>query len=96
MIVQFARWGNSLAVRIPASLAKELGAIEGLAADISISDGCLVVKPANPRKAYKLEDLLVGITPENIHPETGTGLSYGEEGVEYESILPESGRHHLS
>lgn len=83
MIVQFARWGNSLAVRIPASLVKELGAMEGLAAEITISDGRLIVKPTKQRKVYRLENLLAGITSDNVHPETSTGYSYGDEVVEY-------------
>lgn len=87
MMVQFARWGNSLAVRIPVSLVKELGATEGLAADISVQDGCLILKPAKPKKAYRLEDLLAGITPDNLHPETGTGYALGEELVEYDPAL---------
>ena len=82
MVVQFARWGNSLAVRIPAGLAKELGATEGLAADITINDGRLILTPTKQRKAYRLEDLLAGITPENLHPETDTGPDIGVEIVE--------------
>jgi len=82
MVVQFARWGNSLAVRIPAGLAKELGATEGLAADVIVSDGRLIVTPTRQRKVYRLEDLLAGITPENSHPEISTGYAVGEEAVE--------------
>lgn len=80
MQIQFARWGNSLAVRIPANLAKELKATEGLSAEISISDGRLILTPAKKtRRHYKLEDLLAGITPENLHPETSMGVAVGEE-----------------
>lgn len=96
MIVQLARWGNSLAVRIPASFAKELGAKEGLSADISVKDGCLIIRPTKQEKVYRLEDLLAGITSSNIHPETSTGYAYGAECIDDESILPEPRGHHLS
>lgn len=82
MVVQFARWGNSLAVRIPAGVAKELGVTEGLAADISVSDGRLILTPTKRRKAYRLEDLLEGMTPANLHPETSTGHAVGAEVIE--------------
>lgn len=82
MIIQFARWGNSLAVRIPAGLAKELGAIEGLGAEISISDGRLILVPAKNKKVYSLDSLLAGITSENLHPETSTGCEIKGEIIE--------------
>ena len=82
MIVQFARWGNSLAIRIPAGIAKEIGATEGTAADMSVVGGHLVVAPAKRKKTYRLEELLAGITPENLHPETDVGPAVGAEIVE--------------
>jgi antitoxin MazE len=82
MVVQFARWGNSLAIRIPAGIAKEIGATEGQAADISVSNGRLILAPARQHKVYKLDDLLAGITPENLHSETDTGSDLGAEIVE--------------
>lgn len=83
MLIQFARWGNSLAVRIPANLAKELGATEGLAVDVCVDDGRLILTPAKRRRAYRLEDLLAGITAENVHPETGMGCGLDNEVVDY-------------
>jgi antitoxin MazE len=82
MLIHFARWGNSLAVRIPAGLAKELGATDGLAADVTVSDGRLILTPARHRKVYRLEDLVAGITPANLHPETCTGAAIGAEVID--------------
>lgn len=82
MIVQFARWGNSLAVRIPAGMVKELGAAEGLAADVMVSDGRLVLTPVKRRKVYCLADLVAGITDDNLHPEISTGYARDGEYIE--------------
>jgi antitoxin MazE len=82
MKVEFAKWGNSLAVRIPAALAKEVGASEGKAADVSVENGALVLKPVTrqkKRRRYTLEELLKGMTKENLHPETDWGPPRGKE-----------------
>jgi len=82
MKVEFAKWGNSLAVRIPAALAKEVGAREGKPVEITVENGTLVLKPiARPKKRrrYTLEELVAGITPENRHPETDWGPRRGKE-----------------
>lgn len=53
-----ARWGNSLAVRLPRALADQAGIAEGTAVEIDVEDGHLVIRPARPR--YALDDLLAG------------------------------------
>jgi antitoxin MazE len=47
---QVKRWGNSLAVRIPAGLAAALRLQEGTDVAVSAEDGALVIKPASMRK----------------------------------------------
>ena len=82
MKIEFAKWGNSLAVRIPAALAQEVGAREGKPAEITVENGALVLKPlARPKKRrrYTLEELLKGMTSENLHPETDWGPPRGKE-----------------
>ena len=81
MKVEFVKWGNSLAVRVPSVFAKEVGASEGKRAEMTIEDGVLVVKVAKPRKRrrYRLEDLIVRITEENRHPEVDWGSPVGNE-----------------
>jgi antitoxin MazE len=81
MKTQFLKWGNSLALRVPNAFAKELGASEGKRAEMTLEDGALVVKLANPRKRrrYRLEDLIVGITKENYHREADWGDPSGNE-----------------
>ena len=47
---QVKRWGNSLAVRIPAELAETLCLQEGKDAEVSVEDGALMIKPADVKK----------------------------------------------
>ncbi|HXN43767.1 MAG TPA: AbrB/MazE/SpoVT family DNA-binding domain-containing protein [Xanthobacteraceae bacterium] len=82
MKIEFAKWGNSLAVRIPAALAQEVGAREGRPAEITVENGALVLKPITRRKKrrrYTLEELLKGMTKENVHPQTEWGPPRGKE-----------------
>ncbi len=77
MDAQVAKWGNSYALRIPAAMAKSLKVTEGSKVDLSVEEGALVVRPA--RTPVKLSDLLAGVRPDNLHSETPTGKSVGNE-----------------
>ncbi len=77
MEVQFAKWGNSVGLRVPAKVAEELGIAPGSIADLEIRKDRLVITPR--WHTYRLEDLLAGITPENVHQEVSTGESVGAE-----------------
>jgi antitoxin MazE len=78
MKVQFAKWGNSLALRIPRSLAREIRASEGRMADVTVQKGRLVVAPVD-EPAYDLDTLLKGMGSEHVHGETATGSAVGNE-----------------
>ncbi|BAY17676.1 transcriptional regulator/antitoxin, MazE [Nostoc sp. HK-01] len=78
MIATITKWGNSLAVRIPQNLAKEIQIAEGSEVEIGVVDGNLVVKP-KIRKRYSLEELVQEITPDNLHTEVDTGINVGNE-----------------
>jgi len=78
MNAHFSRWGNSVALRIPAAFAKELNVSEGSAAEITIKNGSLIVTPV-PGPIYTLDQLLDGMTTENMYGEIGTGGSVGNE-----------------
>ena len=54
--MQVARWGNSLAVRLPAELVRELGLKEGDQIDLVKDDGAVKVDRL-PRAEEVLEDL---------------------------------------
>ena len=81
MVVQFSRWGHSIALRIPRQLMKEIGATEGMSAEIRVENGRLVIAPVDEWPRYELSDLLAGITEENLHGEIDTGRAVGVEFV---------------
>lgn len=65
MTVTLSRWGNSLAVRIPKDALDGAGMHEGDRLDIVSERGHLILVAHAVRPS--LEDLIAGITPENLH-----------------------------
>jgi antitoxin MazE len=57
MDLQVAKWGNSLALRIPSEISRRLGLQEGSTVEAQITvDGSLSIRPAQwDRKAFALE-----------------------------------------
>ena len=78
MRVQIQKWGNSLALRIPKAFAVESNVTSGTTVDVSIENGSIVVTPIRETK-YTLEELLEGITEENLHGEVDWGPPVGKE-----------------
>ena len=78
MQTKIQKWGNSLGVRIPRSLAAEAEVGAGSAVDISVDKGSLRIRPAR-RRRYALRELLRKITPRNVHEEVATGPAVGRE-----------------
>jgi antitoxin MazE len=72
-----AKWGNSLAIRLPRNIVAELQLHEGTPVELRAEDGRLVVKPARPR--YRLADLLAQANAGNLHDEVDWGVPQGEE-----------------
>jgi antitoxin MazE len=70
------KWGNSLALRVPRSLAVEANVREGAQVELRVRQGRLIVAPLRQRS---LEALVAGVRPENIHGETDTGGPAGGE-----------------
>ena len=78
MQVQVSRWGNSLAVRIPAAVLAQACVEEGSSLEILVEeDGAIVLVAAN--KAPTMADLVGAITPENTHTATNWGAPVGNE-----------------
>lgn len=78
MKVQIRKWGNSLAVRIPKTLAADLGVARDSSVELSVQDGCLLMRPSvAPR--YELESLLASVTSGNLHAEIDLGPATGKE-----------------
>jgi antitoxin MazE len=77
MTTQVGKWGNSLAVRIPGTYAKELDLEEGAELEVTRVEGGLLLRPR--KHQYTIEELLAQIKPENIHGETDWGPAVGRE-----------------
>ena len=66
------KWGNSLGLRIPKSLADELRITEGSPVEIKVENGRIIIRPIRSLD-YKLRDLLAGVTKDNLHDEIASG-----------------------
>jgi antitoxin MazE len=73
------KWGNSLALRIPAHFAAKLEVEEDTVVELSLVDGGLFVKPIHSKSKYSLSELLAGINDENRHGEIEVGEPRGAE-----------------
>jgi antitoxin MazE len=78
MKTRVQKWGNSLALRIPKSFAAEAGLHADAAVELSLVGDTLVVQPIKPRPVT-LDQLLQGITDENLPGEWDTGPAVGKE-----------------
>ncbi len=78
MLAKIQKWGNSLALRIPKAFAEEAGLDSESPVEIKIVDGQLHIVPVH-EPGYELEDLLAGITTDNLHDEVDTGNASGNE-----------------
>jgi len=78
MVTAVRRWGNSLAVRVPASVAEAVGLEEGRSVRVEVRDGRVVLTKVR-RPAWRLADLLRRIRPENLHESIDTGAPRGAE-----------------
>ena len=78
MATAIAKWGNSLAVRIPQAIAEQVQIQAGSEISIDIIDGKIILTPYR-RKKYTLDELLDGMTSDNLHAEISTGIPVGNE-----------------
>jgi antitoxin MazE len=74
---QIAKWGNSLGLRLPKSVAREAEIGEGDTVDVSVRSGVIVIRPSRP--VYSLDRLVAKITPRNRHDESDWGAPVGHE-----------------
>jgi antitoxin MazE len=74
---QIAKWGNSLGLRLPKSVALEAEVDEGDTVDVSVKNGAIVIRPSRP--TYSLERLVAQITSRNRHDESEWGTPVGHE-----------------
>ena len=80
MEIQFAKGGNSVALRVPSKVAEALGIAPGSVADIDLKRDKLIITPR--QHAYQLDKLLAGITKKNLHQEMSLGKAVGAEVID--------------
>ena len=78
MRVTVKKWGNSASVRIPAAIMDAAQLHLDAVVDVREEDGRIVIEPVRPSE-YSLEQLLAGITSENLHGEADLGPAVGKE-----------------
>lgn len=62
------RWGNSLAVRLPASVAAEARLAEGQAVDIQVVDGKVQILPHTAIKRFSRERYIEQLRERKLEP----------------------------
>jgi antitoxin MazE len=72
------KWGNSAAVRIPASVMQATRLALDEAVDVREEAGRIVIEPVR-QKTYELAKLVRGITPKNQHEAIEFGPAVGKE-----------------
>ncbi|TCP18034.1 antitoxin MazE [Scopulibacillus darangshiensis] len=70
------KWGNSLGIRIPSSVVKEIAIHQGSEMEVMVENQGITLKPK--RKKPTLEELLSQCKPENRHEE----IDFGRAGRE--------------
>lgn len=77
MQTNIAKWGNSLALRLPRHIAQQSRLTVGSTVLVEVRDGSLIVTPV--RKKFKLAELLAGMEPRMKHGEFDWGAPKGDE-----------------
>jgi antitoxin MazE len=79
MELAIKKWGNSAAVRLPSVLLESLDLKLNSLVEVFTLDEVIVIKPIKQKSNISLEQLLAGITPDNLHGEIETGHAVGKE-----------------
>jgi len=72
------KWGNSPALRLSSSIMELAHLKLDQAVNINVLKGKIIIEPI-VSKNTRLDDLLAGITPDNIHAEESFGGPVGKE-----------------
>lgn len=68
MKTKIQKWGNSLGVRLPKSIAEQKELREGLGVSVMLKNNQIVIEPVN--EEVSLDSLLSTISEDNLHEET--------------------------
>jgi antitoxin MazE len=80
MRTRVAKWGNSLAVRLPRDIAERIRLEVGTPVEIEVEGDTLVLRQAGPR--YALAELMAGMTPDSMHEAFDWGADLGREQID--------------
>ncbi|MCZ2115196.1 MAG: AbrB/MazE/SpoVT family DNA-binding domain-containing protein [Anaerolineae bacterium] len=78
MLAKVQKWGNSLALRIPKAFAVDAQIDSDSLVEISLVEGTIVITPVSDTE-WTLDELLAGVSDDNIHGEVDTGAAVGVE-----------------
>ncbi|MXY22977.1 MAG: AbrB/MazE/SpoVT family DNA-binding domain-containing protein [Acidobacteria bacterium] len=78
METRIGKWGNSLALRIPQSVAASMGITLNATVELTSRGEQLVISVLD-RSPATLDDLLARVTEDNLHGEVETGSPVGGE-----------------
>ena len=87
MKVQVAQWDNSIAVRLPKSIAQDLRVGPGSEVEMWMEGSDLRIRPVPPVTSHRLEDLLAQITGDNV-PEMEEWPPVGAEIINQSATIP--------
>ncbi len=76
MEVTIKKWGNSPSVRIPAAIMRASRLQVDAKVNVREEDGRIIIEPVHE---HTLEDLVAGITVDNLHGEVDFGGAMGSE-----------------
>lgn len=72
------KWGNSLGLRIPRSMTERLSVEAGTIVEIEVVGDQITIRPI-VRQACSLQELLAGVSDENLHSTLEFGAPTGQE-----------------
>jgi antitoxin MazE len=77
LTTQMQKWGNSYGVRIPKAVIEQLELSPDTRFEVRQEAGNIILVPVS--SVPTLEELLSGISPENLHSEVDFGPAEGRE-----------------
>jgi len=78
MLTKIQKWGNSLALRIPKAFALDAHLENESLVEVTVESGKISVTPVRGVR-WTLDELLDGITDDNLHAELNFSQAVGNE-----------------
>jgi antitoxin MazE len=82
MATTVQKWGNSLGIRVPKSIAEQVNLTNGTEVEFETSNGVLTIRPKRKRRSkLKLSDLLAKVKGPSPHREWANDPRVGRETI---------------